>query len=455
MVKSATDYVAALKEVNAEIKTLDVAERAQLDAALKLHGVTQELADEFHVSVEALKLYQEQVRDAAQRSKELAAEAEKAAKAIEKFRDSVKTSVAVMAPFAASLQDVGESLHDMASGTLQETARETEAARLATEEWADANGARLAPSIKAVGSASTEATKEVLSFGQSMKGAIKDLPNIILGALQGGGDIGKSIGALFGANIFGADSALTKSLTAGLSKMGKTLGGALGSIIPGLGTLLGSSIGALTDKLFGKLFGGGEGKQVNKLRDQFTAAAGGIDKLAQHAADAGKTLKAFYDADTIKEYEAAVRDLDGAFKQLETHRAAAGTIFEDLIKLGEEGIPDFLQPHIDQLIELGLLTEDQAAQLRDLADAGATNWDKVTEAAEKYGVRIESLGQPFQAQRIAADAAGIINAFTTIINAGGDVGGVLFDMQDEISKLVAGRRKNSASPIPANMQAVD
>ena len=66
-------------------------------------------------------------------------------------------------------------------------------------------------------------------------------------------------------------------------------------------------------------------------------------------------------------------------------------------------------------------------------------------------MRLESLGQPFNAQRIGADAASIINAFTAITNAGGDVGGVLFDMQDEISKVVQDSAKFGTT-IPANMK---
>ena len=45
----------------------------------------------------------------------------------------------------------------------------------------------------------------------------------------------------------------------------------------------------------------------------------------------------------------------------------------------------------------------------------------------------------------------IINAFNLIVDAGGDVGGVLFDMQDEISKVVADSKKFGTT-IPENMK---
>ena len=446
-VKAATDYVAALKEINTELAKLSPTQRAQIDAALKLSGASEEMADKLGLSVEALKVYQDRARESAQHTKAFAAEQEKAAKATEKFRESIKNLTSVMAPFAAATMDAGAALHDLPSGTLEDTAKATEAARIETEAWVRANGG-LSPSIQAVGSAAEDTIPTITKFGTTIKDAIGDLPKVIMGALMGGGDVGKSIGALFGANIFGPGSDLVKSMTSKLTgALGATIGGALGSIVPGLGTAL----GALGGDLIGKLFGGGEGKKVNDLRDQFTAAAGGIDKLAQHAMEAGISMQAFFAADTVKEYEAAIRDLDGAFKDLEANRALAGGIFDDIVKLGEEGIPDFLQPHIDQLIELGLLTEDQVAQLRQLADAGSTNWDKIRQAADKYGVRLESLGQPFNAQRIGADAASIINAFTAITNAGGDVGGVLFDMQDEISKVVQDSAKFGTT-IPANMK---
>ena len=89
-----------------------------------------------------------------------------------------------------------------------------------------------------------------------MKGLFSDLPKTIIGAFQGGGDVGKSIsGSIFG-KLFAADGGVVKKLTEGLSKkLGKELGEGIGSMIPGLGTLIGGFAGQLIGPLIGKVAG--------------------------------------------------------------------------------------------------------------------------------------------------------------------------------------------------------
>ena len=71
------------------------------------------------------------------------------------------------------------------------------------------------------------------------KTALQDLPDVILKASQGGGDVGKAIGAHLGGSV---GESLSKSLG---KKVGETMGGALNTILPGLGSLIGSFAGML------------------------------------------------------------------------------------------------------------------------------------------------------------------------------------------------------------------
>lgn len=143
-------------------------------------------------------------------------------------------------------------------------------------------------------------------FGTAMKDG---LGPAILAAFQGGGDAGKSIGGFLGGT-------LSASLGATLKKsIGGTLGSVVGSIVPGLGTLLGGLAGGGLGSLFGKLFGGGEGKKVNDLRDAMFAAAGGTNELDKQAKAAGVTLDRVFRAKTVKDYEAAVKDLQTALDE--------------------------------------------------------------------------------------------------------------------------------------------
>ncbi len=130
-------------------------------------------------------------------------------------------------------------------------------------------------------------------FGQTFKAAFAALPQALLAAFQGGGDIGKTIGGLFGTHIFGPESGLTKHLTGLMSAhLGKTIGGALGTMIPGIGTLLGGMAGQLIGPLIGKisgffahLFGGAsdQEKAGRQLTDQFAASMGSLASAADQA----------------------------------------------------------------------------------------------------------------------------------------------------------------------------
>src|SRR3990172_1168721 len=118
-----------------------------------------------------------------------------------------------------------------------------------------------------------------VTFGSAFKDALKGLPQVILGAIQGGGDVGKSIGAHLGGSI---GESLGKGLGDKLGKvLGKGLGDALGSLAGPLGSILGSLAGKALSGL-GRALGIGGGSiiiQGNHLRAAFFEAQGGFVQL--------------------------------------------------------------------------------------------------------------------------------------------------------------------------------
>lgn len=152
------------------------------------------------------------------------------------------------------------------------------------------------------------------SFQGTLKSAFHDLPQTILSAIQGGGDVLKSVGAMFGSKVFGEGSKLVTDMTSWLTKgLGKTIGGALGAIVPGLGTLLGSGIGSIAGKIFGSIFGG-EAKKVMGMRQDFIEAAGGIGELERKAAEAGISLDKLLNTKKVADFNDAVKQLQDAFQ---------------------------------------------------------------------------------------------------------------------------------------------
>lgn len=459
--KSATDYVAALAEIDAKIKGLKPGQVAQLTAAVELGGdAAEKYAESIGLGAEGLDRF----KDRAAKAK---TEAERLQKAFEDsivWGDGIQAAATWMDRLAASsralelpntkgLKDIFEFSPDVGMDSFEKALELRSTALTGFHDKHQKDIADIFEFSGDPGIAMFQANLDKIakSFKGTFAAAFKDLPNVIMRSLEGGGDLGKSIGAMFGSKIFGEDSALTKSLTGGLTKgLGKTIGGAIGSMIPGLGTLLGAGVGALTDKLFGKLFGG-EGKQVNKLRDQFTAAAGGIGALEQRAAAAGVTLERFYRAKSVKEYEAAIKDLDTAFKKLDANRDKAASLFDRIMEAGSSGIPAAFRPAIEQLTELGLLTDEQIAKLHELSDGSVLNVDQLKADIDLFKGRLESLGPAFQQAQIDKTAGQYINAIERMLAAGGDTGGILFDAKEEIAALVQEAMKFGTT-LPANMQ---
>lgn len=459
--KAQKDYAAALAEIDGKIKALKPDQVKQLNAAIALGG-------------EAAKDYAEQVgigEDGLDRYKEKSKEAETATKALSKALEESQVwgdGIAEASRWMARLTDQTQELELRGTKPIQQIFEFGPDIGMASFEKAlDLRDVALVgfhakheKTITSIfeftgdpGIALFQAAldKRAKSLSGTIGKAFKDLPNVIMRAVEGGGDVGKSIGAMFGSKIFAEDSALVKSLSGGLTKvLGKTIGGAIGSMVPGLGTLLGTGIGALADKLFGKLFGG-EGKKVNDLRDQFTSAAGGIDKLAERAAAAGLTLDRFYRAKTVKEYQAAIDELNEAFTRLDARRERATSLFDQIMEAGQTGIPAAMRPAIEQLIQLGLLTDEQVAKLTALGDGSVINVDQLKADLDSIGGRLESLGPKFQQANLDKTAAKYINSIDRLIQAGGDVGGILFDAKDEISDVVNQSLKFGTT-IPANMK---
>lgn len=236
----------------------------------------------------------------------------------------------------------------------------------------------------------------------------KTFSSAIIGAVQGGGDIGKALGGTAGQMLgekFGETIA-------------KAVGGKLGAALGGAAGPLGAALGSLAGGLIGKLFGGGEGAKVNDIRDKVTSAAGGIDALNAKAVAAGTTLDAFFRAKTVKDFEAAVADLDRKFGEFTARQAEIA----------------------------GLQSE-----IERLTAATTVGFDQMNAVAKEFGLDIAALGPAFQQAKLDKEAQKIIDAFAIMEKGGADMNGVLDGMADEIGTLVRDSIKFGTT-IPENMK---
>lgn len=333
-----------------------------------------------------------------------------AAKAAEKFAESVTGMTRGWTELKPALTDAGAEIRNItagleANGTLtSRTLTETGQLRAEALAWAQANNATLAPSIKAVGKELLDTSENGRSFKSSLSAAFKDLPGVIQGALQGGGNVGKSIGASIFGNLFSADSALTKSLTGGLTNLlGSGLGSALGAAIPGIGAALGPVVGELGQKLFGKLFKS-EGKQVNDMRDQFIAAAGGLHELNVKAHESGLTLDRLLKAKNVKDFQAAVEELNGAFGKTEADTELARQAMDEWGITASEAGQKFAQADMDKTAN-AMLAKLKAAtaagvDLSAIVSKGGDDFGKMVHQAIRSGTTISQEFKPVLAAMI-------------------------------------------------------
>jgi tape measure domain-containing protein len=215
------------------------------------------------------------------------------------------------------------------------------------------------------------------NVGSSLKSALGQLGPTIMGALQGGGSVTKSVTSLFGGAL---GEGLQSGATKALGFLGKTLSSSLGAMLPGIG----SALGALAGGLIGKLFGGDKyKKEVTQLRSDFIGAAGGLDELRKKAALAGVDLTKFLsNTRDVTKMKAEIQALTDAFN-----------------------------------------LQDQAQQELDAA-------------VKKYGFTIAELGPKWAAQELDKQAAQLFKEYELLIGAGADMNAVIAKMGPAFNEYV-------------------
>lgn len=444
------DYSAELVAVRAELAKLKPAQRKQLDDAIELEGVSEELAGAFGLTEDALRLYQSSTKEATKTTNELAqakarlAERSKQAAANILLEERLQrlAGTRVRADMVATNAELAEHI-----AALDRTETSYFGIIPAVQGWQGAL-VPLKGTVTEVNGEIVQQAQDLKVLDARMKEVGRTVGQILVQAFTGGGGLDgalKALGALGGQKL---GEHLGKSLA-------QSLGGKLGTILGGLAGPLGAALGALGGSLLGKLFGGGEGKKVNDLRDKFVEAAGGIHELNVRAQAAGLTLDRILKAKTVKEYEAAVKELEAAFKRLDEQKAknqaSANELFSDIIAAGRDGIPAAMRATIERFIELGLLTEDQIAQLRGLGDAGALSIEKMDEALALFNGRVEALGPAYAQAKIDETSAKYINAIDYATKHGASLDQMLHDAKEELSALVVESLK-SGTTLPANMK---
>jgi hypothetical protein len=453
--KEIEDYIAQLKEAQAEVGRMSTAQRSQLNAALKLGGdAARDYAEAIGLSDEALRLYQASLKGGKK-------DVDDRAKAESKMWNDIGEAQMKYARDALDRQEKlttqVERMHrDMANEAgmawmeLDETMR-----KASSPDWLENMWVPLKDSV-------APDSPVVTSMGRNIVEGIGDtfrtqFGPTILDAVTGGGSVLKSIGSLFGKSL--GDS-IVGSFSESFGKSG--LGQVLSSVIPGIGALLGPLLGKIGDMF-------GVSKEVKQAREElekykdtlremltvqqraeaegsgwagkgaeeFIAIRDALMALGRPAAEAEALFKRLFNTDDPDEMRRAIEEVNEVFKDIERNAATASGIFDDLVSAVEttgERIPEAFLPVIDQLVQMRLLTEEQANALRDLA--GEPSWQQMEAAAKALGIDVAQIGKGFDSKKLQSSAQEMLKNFNILRAGGMDVGTMLVATKEQMSKMV-------------------
>jgi hypothetical protein len=184
---------------------------------------------------------------------------------------------------------------------------------------------------------------------------------------------------------------------------------------------------------------------VIQVRDAYLATG-------RSAGQAEADVKALWDSAQhgAAATKAAMDKINAVFAEMKQNTEA----LDGLLRAGRDiglTLPPALQDSINHVIDLGIASGDTAGLLKSLTGGAETDFKKMQETAQKYGIDLASLGPQFQSAKLHDSAKNIINDFELLTRNGADVGGVLFGMKDEIGHLVSESLKFGVD-IPANMR---
>lgn len=323
-----------------------------------------------------------------------------------------------------------------------------------------------------------------------------DFAKVLLGALQGGGDVGNAVGGSLGVTIgdrlsrsLGDTLNANDDLVAGpLTKIfGTGVGGAIQSLIPFAGGLLGSMAGKLVNKVVG-LFTGGEGAKANDLRDALkqkfgdAAGAGLAAAVAQFgnsaairqayerfmSAGSQKDVQASFDelqaamdsaTDLLDKYGLSLDDLQSPYERVTASQRTLGDEVKRLRELGfgddqiargmadslndlvrsaldaGEQLPAAFRPLLQQLLESGNMADDVRNRLLGIGDA-AVPWRDMESIAKEFNIDLERLGPTFQQSRLIENAEDLASKWRTLVDNGADLDAVMDGMTDQAQKYL-------------------
>jgi len=303
------------------------------------------------------------------------------------------------------------------------------------------------------------------------------LAQSIMGAVQGGGNAGEAAGSFLGQSLGTHLAKEAGKATTGFFTTG--LGSIVSASLPGIGALLGPLAGKFSSAIVG-MFTGGAGAKANDLRDSLKAGifssikglendpairayldqfnrAGNEKDVQRFADEITKSVKSANDA--MARYGLSLDDVGDASSKLGRDTQRLGMDFDRLRGLGfsvgqiatgaggqlnamlstalETGqkLPASMQPYIAELVRSGGLTDELKRKILGVADP--VPWQQMEEAAKRYGISLDALGEKFQQAKLDDAAKKLAEDWKLLADNGADINAVMAGMKDEVQELIS------------------
>ena len=127
-----------------------------------------------------------------------------------------------------------------------------------------------------------------------------------------------------------------------------------------------------------------------------------------------------------------------------------GDLLGQSLELGQR-LPQGLLDALDAAVRLGDMTEENARLIAQLTQAPEVDYRKYEEAAARYGINPDALGQGYQQNKTTTTAQQMVDDVDLLQRGGASMGTILHGMREEISALV-NQSIEFGTTLPANMQ---
>jgi hypothetical protein len=200
-------------------------------------------------------------------------------------------------------------------------------------------------------------------------------------------------------------------------------------------------------------------QQVNEAGGEKWAATlivvrDAYERMGLTAAQAEGDVAKLFDTRNPDQAREAMARINGVVSDYRAILAGVNEQMGDLLTQADAlgiRLPQALLDSLNAAVQLGDMTEENARLIASLTQASEVDWEKFEEAAQRYGIAVDALGQQFQQHQISKTAQQMVDDMDLLLRGGATMGTILYGMKEEISTVVQNAMK-FGTELPENMR---